>query len=143
MTMVLRFDPNYRVVHVTDENTGMTIREFYRARPFTDDFSTPCRRVMRINAPASTPLYAARPSLHGPTVRMNAPVQVIVVLPPDAASNKRVHRPEPSQQTPPPQNSRWPLHHPLPDAEIRRQLDAARREIVSSRGEMAPFLRRV
>ena len=52
-------DPNYRVVHVTDPNTGMRIREFYRARPFTDDFSTPCRRVNRINTPASTPLYAA------------------------------------------------------------------------------------
>jgi hypothetical protein len=52
-------DPNYRVVHVTDPNTGMRIREFYRARPFTDDFSTPCRRVTRINTPASTPLYAA------------------------------------------------------------------------------------
>jgi hypothetical protein len=52
-------DPTYRVVHVTDENTGMKIREFYRARPFTDDFSTPCRKVTRINAPSSMPLYAA------------------------------------------------------------------------------------
>jgi hypothetical protein len=52
-------DPNYRTVHVTDENTGMKIREFYRARPFTDDFSLPTRRVVRINAPASMPLYAA------------------------------------------------------------------------------------
>jgi hypothetical protein len=52
-------DPNYRTVHVTDENTGMKIREFYRARPFTDDFGTPCRRVTRINAPASMPLYSA------------------------------------------------------------------------------------
>jgi hypothetical protein len=51
-------DPSYRVVHVTDENTGMKIREFYRARPFTDDFGLPARRVVRINAPASTPLYA-------------------------------------------------------------------------------------
>jgi hypothetical protein len=51
-------DPNYRVVHVTDPNTGMKIKEFYRARPFTDDFSTPCRRVTRINTPSSTPLYA-------------------------------------------------------------------------------------
>ena len=51
-------DPNYRVVHITDENTGMKIKEFYRARPFTDDFSTPCRRVTRINTPTSTPLYA-------------------------------------------------------------------------------------
>ena len=52
-------DPSYRVVHVTDENTGMKIREFYRARPFTDDFGLPARRVVRINAPASTPLYSA------------------------------------------------------------------------------------
>jgi hypothetical protein len=52
-------DPNYRVVHVTDGNTGMRIREFYRARPFTDDFGTPCRRVVRVNAPASMPLYSA------------------------------------------------------------------------------------
>ena len=40
-------------------NTGMKIREFYRARPFTDDFGLPARRVVRINAPASTPLYSA------------------------------------------------------------------------------------
>jgi hypothetical protein len=52
-------DPSYRVVHITDPNTGMKIREFYRARPFTDDFALPARRVVRINAPASTPLYAA------------------------------------------------------------------------------------
>ena len=51
-------DPNYRVVHVTDGNTGMRIREFYRARPFTDDFKLPPRRVVRINAPASTTLYS-------------------------------------------------------------------------------------
>ena len=52
-------DPNYRTVFVTDENTGMKIREFFRPRPFTDDFGTPCRRVVRVNAPASMPLYAA------------------------------------------------------------------------------------
>jgi hypothetical protein len=52
-------DPTYKVVHVTDENTGQKIREFYRGRPFTDDFGTACRRVSRINAPASMPLYAA------------------------------------------------------------------------------------
>ena len=52
-------DPNYREVLVTDQNTGMKIREFYRARPFTDDFARPTRRVVRINAPSSTPLYAA------------------------------------------------------------------------------------
>jgi hypothetical protein len=52
-------DPTYKVVHVTDDNTGMKIREFFRARPFADDFGTRCRRVSRINAPASQPLYAA------------------------------------------------------------------------------------
>jgi hypothetical protein len=52
-------DPSYRVVHVTDENTGTKIREFYRARPFTDDFGLPARRVVRINAPSSMPLYSA------------------------------------------------------------------------------------
>jgi hypothetical protein len=51
-------DTNYRVVHVTDENTGMRIREFFRARPFTDDFLLPPRRVVRINAPAGTTLYS-------------------------------------------------------------------------------------
>jgi hypothetical protein len=52
-------DPTYRTVFVTDDNTGMKIREFFRARPFTDDFGTACRRVTRINAPASMPLYSA------------------------------------------------------------------------------------
>jgi hypothetical protein len=52
-------DPNYRVVHITDPNTNMKIREFYRARPFTDDFKLPLRRVTRINAPQSTTLYSA------------------------------------------------------------------------------------
>jgi hypothetical protein len=52
-------DPAYRTVLVTDPQTNMKIREFYRARPFTDDFGTACRRVTRINAPASMPLYSA------------------------------------------------------------------------------------
>jgi hypothetical protein len=70
---------------------------------------------------------------------MNAPVQVIVVLP-DAASNKRVNRPEPA--SPPPQkNGQWPLNQPIPDAEMRRALDIARREIASSRREIARSLR--
>ena len=55
-------DSNYRVVHVSDGNTGMRIKEFYRRRPFTDDFGVRCRRVSRINAPASMPLYAAAKS---------------------------------------------------------------------------------
>ena len=70
------------------------------------------------------------------------PVQVIVVLPeaPDAASNKRVNRPEPA--SPPPQrHSQWPLNQHPPDAEVRRHLDAARREIANSRPESERFLR--
>jgi hypothetical protein len=67
------------------------------------------------------------------------PVQVIVVLP-DAASNKRVHRPEPAQPAPQ-RHGQWPLNQPIPDAEMRRALDIARREIASSRSEIARFLR--
>jgi hypothetical protein len=52
-------DPTYRTVLVTDPHSNMKIREFFRPRPFTDDFGTRCRRVSRINAPASMPLYAA------------------------------------------------------------------------------------
>ena len=44
-------DPTYKVVHVTDDNTGMKIREFFRARPFTDDFGTRCRRVSKSTRP--------------------------------------------------------------------------------------------
>ena len=90
---------------------------------------------------ARTPLYAADRA-HGADVRMNAPVQIIVVMPeaPDAASNKRVNRPEPA--SPPPQrHGQWPLNQPIPDAEMRRTLDIARREIASSRSEIARFLR--
>ena len=70
------------------------------------------------------------------------PVQVIVVLPeaPDAASNKRVDRPEPAQPAPQ-RNGQWPLSQPIPDAEMRRALDIARREIANGRGEIARFLR--
>jgi len=67
------------------------------------------------------------------------PVQVIVVLP-ETASNKRVHRPPPAQPAPH-KNGQWPLNQPIPDAEMRRRLDAARREIASSRSEIARFLR--
>ena len=43
-----------------DENTGMATRSFVRAdnRSFVKDMGQPCRRVVRINVPASTPLYA-------------------------------------------------------------------------------------
>ena len=73
---------------------------------------------------------------------MSAPVQIIVVLPeaPEAASNKRVNRPEPA--SPPPQRrDQWPLNQQPPDAEARRHLDAARRHIASSRSEIDRFLR--
>jgi hypothetical protein len=52
-------DPTYRTVFVTDPNTGMKIREFFRPRPFTDDFKLPPRRVTRINAPSSNVLYSS------------------------------------------------------------------------------------
>jgi hypothetical protein len=52
-------DPNYREVLVTDPNSSQRIRTFYRARPFTDDFLQPCRRVKAFLAPASVTLYRA------------------------------------------------------------------------------------
>jgi hypothetical protein len=52
-------DTRYRTVLVTDDNTGLKTRTFYRARTFIDDFVQPCRRVVRIAAPASTALYQA------------------------------------------------------------------------------------
>jgi hypothetical protein len=65
------------------------------------------------------------------------PAQIILVLP-DAASNKRVHRPEPASP-PPRRRDPWPVNQPIPDA--RRHLDAARREVANSRGEIERFLR--
>jgi hypothetical protein len=59
---------------------------------------------------------------------------------PDAASKKRVNRPEPA--SPPSQkNGQWPLNQQPPDVEARRHLDAARREIARSRPEIDRFLR--
>jgi hypothetical protein len=52
-------DGSYRTVLVTDDNTGRQIKTFYRPRPFTDDFVQPCRRVVRIAAPATNALYQA------------------------------------------------------------------------------------
>ena len=52
-------DTSYRTVLVTDDNTGGNHREFYRARPFTDDFKLPGRRVVRINAPEQRTLYSS------------------------------------------------------------------------------------
>jgi hypothetical protein len=73
---------------------------------------------------------------------MTASVQIILVLPeaPDAASNKRVKRPEPTQQIPQ-KNGQWPLSQQPPDAETRRHLDAVRRDIAHSRPEIERFLR--
>ena len=68
------------------------------------------------------------------------PVQVSVVLPPDAASNKRVCRPSPDQPAPQ-RHSQWPVNQPIPDAEMRRALDVARRDIARSRPEIERFLR--
>ena len=67
---------------------------------------------------------------------MTLPVQIIFVpVPIDIASNKRVYRREPAQPTPR-RNGSWPLNHPVPDAETRRHLDSARREIANSRPEI-------
>jgi hypothetical protein len=65
----------------------------------------------------------------------NVPVQIILIPVPDAASNKRVYRREPSPPTPQ-KNGHWPLNRPIPDAETRRHLDHARREIANSRPEI-------
>jgi hypothetical protein len=53
-------DTNYRTVLVHDANTGGKVREFYRARPFTDDFLLPGRKVVRINAPEVRTVYQSR-----------------------------------------------------------------------------------
>ena len=65
----------------------------------------------------------------------SAPVQIILVPVPAAASNKRVNRREPAQPIPH-RNGPWPLNHPVPDAETRRALDDARREIANRRPEI-------
>ena len=73
---------------------------------------------------------------------MSAPIQILLVLPEalDAASNKRVNRPEPAQPAPH-KNGQWPLNQSIPDAEMRRALDVARREIANSRPEIERLLR--
>jgi hypothetical protein len=50
-----------RAVMVTDENTGMTFREWHGPDSFVKSMGRPCRRVVRINAPATTALYSAVP----------------------------------------------------------------------------------
>ena len=69
---------------------------------------------------------------------MNQSVKIIFV-PIEIASNKRVYRREPSPPTPN-RNGSWPLNHPVPDAETRRHLDTARREIATSRPEITRHL---
>jgi hypothetical protein len=44
-----------------DENTGMQIREWHGPTSFVKEMGRPCRRVVRINAPATTALYSAVP----------------------------------------------------------------------------------
>jgi hypothetical protein len=46
------------VIHV-DKNTGAKQRHWVGPDSFVKSMGQPCRRVVRINAPASTPLYAA------------------------------------------------------------------------------------
>jgi hypothetical protein len=50
-----------RAVLRTDENTGMKIREWVGPDSFVKSMGRPCRRVVRINAPASMALYSAVP----------------------------------------------------------------------------------
>ena len=68
---------------------------------------------------------------------MIQPVNIVLLLP-DAASNKRVNRPEPAP--PIAHRNGWPLQQQIPDAEARRALDAVRREIARSRPVIARFL---
>jgi hypothetical protein len=48
-----------RSVMVTDENTGAKIREWVGPESFVKSMGRPCRRVIAINAPAPSRLYAA------------------------------------------------------------------------------------
>jgi hypothetical protein len=48
-----------RPVMVLDENSGQRQRHWAGPDSFVKSMGQPCRRVVRINAPASTPLYAA------------------------------------------------------------------------------------
>jgi hypothetical protein len=47
-----------RPVLETDPNTGRQIRSWIGPTSFVKEMGQPCRRVVRINTPASTPLYA-------------------------------------------------------------------------------------
>jgi hypothetical protein len=66
---------------------------------------------------------------------VNTPVQIIFV-PIDIASNKRV-RGRPPLYEPGTRRDSWPRNYqPIPDAETRRVLDDARREIARCRPEI-------
>jgi hypothetical protein len=53
-------DPgDLRPVLETDPNTGQKIRTWIGPTSFVKEMSQPCRRVVRINAPAGTALYGA------------------------------------------------------------------------------------
>ena len=47
-----------RQVLETDPNTWAKIRSWIGPTSFVKEMGQPCRRVVRINTPASTPLYA-------------------------------------------------------------------------------------
>jgi hypothetical protein len=48
-----------RSVLTVDENTGFKTREWVGPDSFVKAMGLPCRRVLRINAPATTALYAS------------------------------------------------------------------------------------
>jgi hypothetical protein len=47
-----------RPVLEVDPNTGAKIRSWIGPTSFVKEMGQPCRRVVRINAPSSTPFYA-------------------------------------------------------------------------------------
>jgi hypothetical protein len=48
-----------RQVLIQDENTGAKQRHWIGPTSFVREMGTPCRKVLRINTPPSTPLYSA------------------------------------------------------------------------------------
>ena len=66
---------------------------------------------------------------------MSQPVNIVLIGVPAAARNKRVYRREPAPPIPH-KNGSWPLNPQIPDAETRRALDDARREIARSKPEI-------
>jgi hypothetical protein len=66
-------------------------------------------------------------------------VRIIFVPVPAGASNKRVKRVEPSHVNK--TRDPWPLQRAIPDDEMRRELDAVRRDIARSRPAIERWLR--